>query len=129
DPAAETLARNILEYISQRNTAPARKALYVGEAAGKSHLEAAGFAVASYDGATLSSNEVLVVAPGGPGQLDKDKITGWLNSGGTLLAVGLDQSEANAMLPLPLKFKTAEHISAFFQPSSVDSPFEGIGPA
>ncbi len=38
DPAAETLVRNILEYVSAWKPAPRRKALYVGDAAGKSYL-------------------------------------------------------------------------------------------
>ena len=50
DPAAETLARNILRYVSTWKPAPSRKAVYAGDPAGVRHLEAAGVAVRSLRG-------------------------------------------------------------------------------
>jgi len=129
DPVAETLTRNILQYVSDSKSTPARTAVYVGEAAGKRHLEGAGFAVDSYKSGALSADQVLVVGPGGGNDLNKEKVADWLNAGGTLLAIGFDQRAVNAVLPLSVTFKRAEHISAFFEPPGVNSLFEGIGPA
>ena len=42
DPAAETLVRNILEYVAAWKPPPRRQALYVGDPAGRRHLEFAG---------------------------------------------------------------------------------------
>ena len=53
----------------------------------------------------------------------------WLKAGGNLLAIGLDQQDASALPPFDVKMKTAEHISAFFEPFPLDSLLAGIGPA
>ena len=53
----------------------------------------------------------------------------WLKAGGSLLAIGLDEAEANAFLPLKVRMKKAEHIAAFFEPVGKDSLLAGIGPA
>jgi hypothetical protein len=95
DPAAERLARNIIQYANDWRFADAnakkkeeaeekeeetaggtpatregkmpspRKVLYVGEAAGKAHLAKMGVATGDYDGAALTADQVLVVGPGG----------------------------------------------------------------
>jgi hypothetical protein len=131
EPVAETLTRNILQYVSEWKPAPARTALYAGEASGQSHLESAGFVVGDYHGGKLSSDQVLVVGPGGGSKLRTNQaaITDWLKSGGHLLAIGLEPPDADAMLPVQVTFKNAEHISAFFEPNSIRSPLRGIGPA
>ena len=128
DPAAETLARNIIHYVSEWKPAAARTAIYAGNPAGKRHLEAAGFPLASYDGGPLSPDQVLVVGPAAK-ELDREKLAHWLKAGGTLLAIGLDQSDGDAVVPVPVTFKTAEHISAFFQAPGINSLFRGIAPA
>src|SRR5207248_7788293 len=45
EPAADALTRNLLRYVSGWKPRPVRKALYVGAAAGKLHLEAAGLSL------------------------------------------------------------------------------------
>ena len=45
DPAAETLVRNLLRYVAAWKPAPRREAIYVGDPAGKRHLEFAGIPV------------------------------------------------------------------------------------
>ena len=131
DPAARTLARNILQYAFDSKPAPRRKAVYVGDPAGKRHLEKAGVSVGPYAGGNLSANQVLVVGPGGGRKLAANKaaVARWLTAGGHLLAIGLDASNANAFLPLKITTRRAEHISATFAPFGAGSPLAGIGPA
>jgi len=131
DPVAGTLTRNILQHVSDWKPSPARTAVYVGEPAGKGHLESAGFVLASYDRGKLSPDQVLVVGPGGGRELAQSKtvIADWLKAGGNLLALGLDQQNADELLPLQVAFTKAEHISAFFESNGVNSLLKGVGPA
>jgi beta-galactosidase len=131
DPAAGMLTRNILQYMSEWKPAPARTAVYAGDPTGRRHLESAGFVVGRYGGGKLSSSQVLIVGPGGGREIAEEKaaVAEWLNGGGHLLGLGLDQQDADALLPIPVTFKTAEHISAFFEPNDADSILRGIGPA
>ena len=131
DPAAERLARNIIEYASAWKPAPTRKALYAGDPAGKSHLEKAGVAAAPYEGGNLSADQVLVVGPGGGQKLAASAaaVADWLKAGGRLLAIGLDEEGAGALLPFKVTMKKAEHIAAVFEPFGMNSPLAGIGPA
>ena len=48
---------------------------------------------------------------------------------GHLLAVGLNQDEANAFLPFKVVMKKAEHINAYFEPAGARSLLAGICPA
>ena len=131
DPAAERLTRNILEYVSAWKPAPSRKAVYVGDPAGKSHLESVGVSLGSFEGGKLSADQVLVVAPGGERTLagNAAAIAVYLKAGGHLLAIGLDEQNANAFLPFKVRMKKQEHIAAYFEPFGVNSLLTGIGPA
>jgi hypothetical protein len=131
DPAADALARNLLRYVSAWKPAPRRRALYVGEAAGKRHLEAAGLAPGAYAKGELTADRLLIVGPGGGRELaaDAEAVGKWLRAGGRLLAVGLDQDEARAFLPFKVEMKKAEHIAASFEPPGAASPLAGVGPA
>jgi hypothetical protein len=131
EPAAETLARNLLRYVSAWKPAPRRQAVYAGDPAGLRHFESIGVSVNSYDGGNLSSNQVLVVGPGGGRKLagGAAAIADWLKAGGNLVAIGLDQDDANALLPFKVAMKKAEHIAAFFEPFGMNSLLVGVGPA
>jgi beta-galactosidase len=131
DPVADTLSRNILQYLSDWKPVSTGTALYAGDSAGERHLESAGFAVTAYDGQKLAPEQVLIVGPGGPQKLAPNKaaITEWLKAGGTLLALGFDQADSDAILPMQVTFTKAEHISTFFEPNSAGSLLKGIGPA
>jgi hypothetical protein len=131
DPVVETLTQNILQYVSSWKPKPTRTAVYAGDPAGKRHLESAGFVIASYDAGKLSLDDVLVVGPGGGRELAQTKavIADWLKAGGNLLALGFDQQDAEALLPMQIAAAKAEHISAFFAPNGVNSLLRGIGPA
>ncbi len=128
DPAAEILARNIIGYVSGWKPSQRRGVLYAGDPAGKGHLERAGIAVEAYGGGKPAADRVLVVGKGGGGALAAD-VTAFLKAGGRLLAVGLDEAEANSFLPSRVSMKRGEHIAAFFEPFGSKSPLVGIGPA
>ena len=74
---------------------------------------------------------MLRVGPGGGQTLAASaaEIAGWLKAGGNLLAIGLDEQEANAFLPTKVSMKSAEYISAYFTPSDLDALTVGVGPA
>ena len=132
-PAASQLLSNILDYVSSWKPTPTRKAFYAGAEAGKDHLESVGLALTPYKGVRLGPDEVLIVGPGGGKTLaaHRDEIAVWLKGGGNLLALGLDQDEANSFLPRSLRvtMKKVDYASAYFEPASQDSLLAGIGPA
>lgn len=131
DPAAERLVCNIVRYVAGWKPAPRREVLYAGGLSDKRHL---GFTVDTlrpYRGGALGVDKVLVVDSDGARSLaeNKTEVVNFLQQGGHLLALGLDEKEANAMLPFSIQSKRAEHISVFFKPPSKAAPFAGIGPA
>jgi hypothetical protein len=131
EPAAETITRHILQYISTWKPASRRTAVYAGEPAGQRHLESAGIPVKSYAGENLSPGQVLVVGPGGADKLASQAtgIADWLKAGGNLLAIGLNDREANTFLPFKVTMRKAEHIAACFDPFKQNSALAGVSPA
>ena len=131
DPAAETLLRNLLRYVAAWKPSPRRQAIYVGDPAGNRHLAFSGIRVESYAGGKLSPDQVLIVGTGGGQDLagHAAAVADFLAAGGNLLALGLDEAEANAFLPLKTTMKKAEHIAAFFAPAGDNSLLAGVGPA
>jgi hypothetical protein len=131
DPAADALVSNVVGYVSAWKPAPRRKAVYVGDPAGKNHLEGAGLSLTAYAKEELSADRVLIVGPGGGKKLagDAAAIGQWLKDGGRVLAIGLDEAEAGAFLPFKVETKKGEHIAAYFEPAGVKSPLAGVGPA
>jgi hypothetical protein len=131
DPAAERLARNLIGYVSGWTPRPARKAVYAGHPAGRSHLAALGIRSADGESAPPTPQDVLILGPGGARRAAAPAggIGAWLNSGGRLVGIGLDAGEAGEWLPAAVRMQRTEHISSGFGPSRVGSPFAGIGPA
>jgi len=131
DPAAQILARNLILYTTAWKPSLSRTTAYVGDPDGKRHLESAGVSLDAFDKTKLSADTLLIVGPGGARELAPHAplIADWLKAGGRLLAIGLDQTEANAFLPQKLATTRREHISAYFPPAGMHSPFAGIAPA
>ena len=131
DPVADALTRNVLQYVSAWKPGPVRKAVYAGDPAARAHFEAAGIKLGSYQGGRLSADQVLVLGPGAGRELaaSKTAVANWLNTGGHLLAIGLDQPDTDALLPFKIGMKKEEHISTFFEANRVTSPLAGVGPA
>jgi beta-galactosidase len=131
DPAADTLTRNLLRYVSAWKPIPRRKAVFVGDPAGKAWLESTGVAVESLENRKLFGDQILVVGPGA-GQKLADRaaeISDWIKAGGNVLAIGLDQDQANAWLPFKITTAKKEHIAAFFEPFAKESLLAGVSPA
>ncbi|MBC8427773.1 hypothetical protein H8D98_00780, partial [bacterium] len=131
DAAAKLLVANMLQYVWEYSPNPRRTALYVGAPEGRLHFEQAGLSLDEYKTGTLTSEQILIVGPGGGAQLapHRKDIATWLKSGGHLLAIGIDEQEARAFLPFDVKMKPAEHICTYFEPASMKSLLTGIGPA
>ncbi len=131
EPAAARLVSNILGYVEDYSPPQRREAVYAGDAAGRAHLARAGVAARDYAGGAPGPDEVLVVASGGPVDPAQhgEAIAAWVEAGGHLLAVGLNEEEANALLPVDVTMRTGEHICAHFAPAGAGSVLAGVGPA
>jgi hypothetical protein len=131
DPVADTLVRNIMSYVSTWKPGPSRPMIYVGDPAGKRHLQAAGISVNAYSKELLTADAVVIVGPGGGKQLAGDcpDIAEWIKAGGRLLAIGLDEANANAILPTKVRMNKVEHIAAHFDAPRLGSPLAGVAPA
>ena len=131
DPVAARLIGKIIDYASAWKPKPTRQVLYAGDAAGKKYLEQSGFGPVEYQGGPLTGDKILVVGPSGGRKLaaGKQVVSDWLSAGGNLLAVGLDQEDADALLPIKVTIKKAEHIAAWFDPFGLNSPLTGVSPA
>ena len=117
--------------MSAGGSRPRREALYVGDAVGRRQLELSGIAVQAYDGGKPAPERALIVATGGGRKLAENAaaVADFLKAGGHLLALGLDQQEANSFLPFKVGMTQAEHIAAFFEPPSATSLLAGVAPA
>ncbi len=135
DPIATRLAGALLDFISKPSAHPLppsnRVLLSGGGSACRSHLEAAGLAVDEYSGGPLLPEQVLVVASGWGERLDAHArtIADFLKAGGRLLALGLNEVEAGALLPFKVAMKRGEHIASHFEPGGIGSLTAGVGPA
>jgi len=131
DPAAETLAGNLVRYVAGWKPPTRRQALYAGNLAARHHLEFAGIPVQSYDGGKLSPEQALIVATGGERKLAEHSadVAAFLKAGGHLLALGLGETEANSFLPFHVAMKQAEHIASCFELPPANSLLSGVAPA
>jgi hypothetical protein len=132
DPAAQALAANLLRYAAAWKAELVRRVVYTGEPGGRKHLEAAGVAVAEYANGDLSPDaQVLVVGAGGGKALAEHaaEIRTFVEGGGRVLAVGVDQADLDAGLPVKVPLHRAEHINAAFDAAPMSSPLAGVGPA
>lgn len=131
DPAAQILTRNLLNYAGAWKPVPNRGLVYVGDPSGQEQLRKSGFAPRPYERSRLSQTDVLAIGPGGGKELGSDAkaVAEFLSKGGRILTIGLDQEEANSVLPERITTKLAEHISAFFATFGVDSLLAGVSPS
>ncbi len=131
DPAAEHLARNILRYVLQWKPAPQRNAWYVGQAAGKAHLEMIGVKAQDFKGQKLFVHDVLIAGPDSVELLLEHRaaLAQWLREGGQMLVVGVGDQRISALLPAKVSFHPAEHIAAYFDPPAAASSLAGVSPA
>ncbi|HLK61201.1 MAG TPA: hypothetical protein VKU00_31860, partial [Chthonomonadaceae bacterium] len=131
DPAADRLVRNLIRYVAEWKPSPHRLDLYVGDPGGKAHLASAGLTLFPYESGKLPENAVLIVGPGGSRELagNRAAVEDWLQKGGRLLAIGLDEAEANAFLPARIEMQRKEHIAAYFDTPGAGSWLAGVCPA
>jgi hypothetical protein len=73
---------------------------------------------------------VLIVGLSSAGLTDHaSKIAAFIKTGGNLLAIGIDQAAADALLPFKITMAKAEHIAAYFEAPPMNSLLAGAGPA
>ena len=131
EPAALKLVQNMINYVSTWKPKPKHEAVYVGNSDGLNHLKNAGISVLSFENTKPKNDEILVAGPGFEklNASETKAIQKWVSSGGRLLAIGLNQQELNMIVPFNIKVNNEEHISTWFEPFELDSPFAGIAPA
>ena len=131
DPAADALARNLIKYVSTWKPTPKKAVLYAGESQGKGHIESAGFLLKDFSVNALSTSQLMIIGPNFGQQLIQYKptIDAWLNHGGRILAVGLNEQEAKSYSSNQVSMKKGEHIAAWFAPFKLDSLLAGVSPA
>ncbi|MCL2648012.1 MAG: hypothetical protein FWD61_13545 [Phycisphaerales bacterium] len=130
DPAAQRLAANLLTYAATwKPPSDMKKTLYAGPDAGKAWLQQAGIAAEPYVGGLLAQEHILIIASGGKEHAASAEIKTFLAAGGRLLALGLDQASAKALLPFAITMKKGEYIGGVFEPFSVRSLLAGVGSA
>ncbi|MDD1749449.1 MAG: hypothetical protein LUO89_06190, partial [Methanothrix sp.] len=126
EPAADALVSRMMQYVSTWQPTPSRRVRYAGEAAGSDFLKTAGVTATPYNGGGLSAEEVLIVGPGAQLTGSAGHIATWLKNGGRIIALGLDESTANAFLPTRIGMDKTEYICAQFPAPGPESPFVGI---
>jgi hypothetical protein len=126
DPVAETLARNILQYVDGWRPIPRRTAVYAGEPEGLAWLNACGIRASALSSKQLKADQVLIAGPGAGKEISA---AGNLENAGGIVALGLNEAEANSFLPGKIRMESKEHIAAYFSPFSGDSLLAGISPA
>ena len=131
DPAAEILVRNLFDHMASWQPTPRRQAVYAGGAEGKQHLEAMGIDVKPVGSGELTDDDVLVLSSGGEPELagHNEQLGKWIEGGGHVLALGLNEKEANAVLPVKVRMKEEEHISVWLHPFGADSLLAGVSSA
>ena len=87
--------------------------MYLGEPDGKQYLESLGLALQPFD-AIRASDSVLIIGPHAGDHTDD--VANWFDHGGRVLAIGLDEADANALSLPDLRVRSAEHIAAYFDP-------------
>lgn len=133
EPTAERLVSNIIDYVDHWKSSQSsnRRVVYAGDPVGEAYLKKAGVVLDTPKGEGLSSDEVLVIGPGGAQKLPVNaaNVSDWVKLGGRVLALGMNEVDSDAILPGSVRMKKAEHIAAFFEPPGMNSPLAGIGPA
>jgi len=131
EPVAAQVTARLLDYVSTWKPQPRREAWYAGEAAGREHLERAGFGLHPYDGGALPPGQLLVLGSGGGDVLAAhvEAVRAFLRAGGRLVVCGATDHDAAALRSLGIAFEAGEHVAASFEPPAFASPFAGIGPA
>lgn len=126
EPAADRLLANLLNYANTWKPSVQRTIAYWGEAAGRRHLESAGFKVEESARFTLDGS-VMVFGPGADPQLSGLRES--LQFNGQVIAIGLDEATASRLLTLRSNTRSLEYINSVFASAPAASVLAGIGPA
>jgi hypothetical protein len=130
DAAAETIARNLIQYVDQWHADRARTPVFWGSKATKAHLDSLGLPLHAFADKLDPANQLVILAPttGEDLKPHAESISRYIEQGGQVLALGFDRPAAEAV-SLRVTFDAREHISSSFAATPSDSPFAGISPA
>ncbi|MCC7376039.1 MAG: hypothetical protein IT581_15380 [Verrucomicrobiales bacterium] len=131
EPAAGRLMVNLVRHAFDWRASAPRRLAYVGEEAGRRHLEKLGLSVEPLGPVPWATDRVVVVGPGGGKALEGavEPLESWLKAGGRMLTVGLGEEDLARFLKAPLSIRPAEHISTYFDAPNWGSPWQGVGAA
>ncbi len=131
DPAAEILLHNLFDHITTWQPAPQRRPVYAGSAQGKHYLQSLGIHARSIGDEDLTKDDALIVDSGGHRELANHAtaIGKWIEAGGHVLTLGLNEREANTFLPTEVEMEDQEHIATWFEPFGRRSLLAGVSPA
>lgn len=131
EPAAAQLFSNVLRHAADWTPASLSNsaAYYIGEQAGKVHFSSAGIVTDNLPDGKLLRDAVLIVGPEFGAQIRgrEAEVKQWVSEGGRMLAIGLDEAEANVLSPV--RMERGEHISTHFDPPRPGSWLSGVSPA
>jgi hypothetical protein len=120
DPAAERIANNLVDYVSNWRPTASRSTVYLGPEEGKRFLESIGVLAGSLSDKGPPTNELMVIAAGAAiDQKAKEHISQSLKRGGAVVTIGLNETEANQLLPVQISTREGEHISTYFDGSTL----------
>lgn len=119
DPAAQTIASNLIRYAAEWKAAPQRRTFFAGDEAARKHIEAAGFNVNDLAQNTPTNQDIVIIGRGAAVAPEK-----WAGAG-KVIGLGLSEREAGALLKATLQREA--YISAPFAAQGMGSPFAGVG--
>ncbi len=130
EPAAAILVSNLLRYVDQWEPRRARRMFYVGGSVGRQHLGRCGFDLPADNGIGLSTNDLLVLSLGAEVEktLTRADVATFIQAGGQVLALGLEQGSIEPFSPRSVEIKTTEYIAGYFEPFLWRTPFCGVSP-
>ena len=126
DPAAKTVAANLLRYAKEWRPAQTRRTAYIGNDTAKDFLKNCGIKFTE----NLADGNLLVLGPGCGNSVSGDtlRMIEKFRKEGKVVAFGLSAEDLKIVLPV-ITVKNEEHISSYFQPMNFASQLRGISPA
>ncbi|MCX8109558.1 MAG: hypothetical protein N3G20_12230, partial [Verrucomicrobiae bacterium] len=131
DPAADTVAANLVRYVRSWKPGDRRRVYYVGCQEGESHLTSAGFNPHRFPARENERGLLIIGGPVTESQLGniQPRVKQWIGEGNHVLAIGITPRLVEVLFPFGVVLENEEHINAWFEPPAFGSSFCGVAPA